>query len=126
MALTSSATHSSASWDSSPLPRLREVASPHVVAIWTVISGGVLQVIDAIVEGWLADLCATYQSTFRTSSGTSPGSAYHAGARQMPPQTAMIQRGGRGVAHAAGTLPSVHVESYQEPRPAQTTASPGR
>ena len=30
---------------------LTEVASPHVVAIWTVISGGLLQVIDAIVEG---------------------------------------------------------------------------
>ena len=47
---------------------LTDVASPHVVAIWTVISGGVLQVIDAIVEGWLADLCATYQTYFRTSS----------------------------------------------------------
>ena len=54
---------------------LTEVASPHVVAIWTVISGGVLQVIDAIVEGWLADLCATYQTYFRTSSRhlTRPG-----------------------------------------------------
>ena len=97
---------------------LTEVASPHVIALWTVISGGVLQVIDAIVEGWLADLCATYQSTFRTSSR-------HLTRLGLPVRVlvkcllAPLLIGALLAAAAEGLTqrysPVLHVESYQEP-----------
>ena len=98
---------------------LTEVASPHVVAIWTVISGGVLQVIDAIVEGWLADLCATYQTYFRTSSR-------HLTRLGVPVRVlvkcllaplligAVLAAGAEGLTQRYS--PVLHVESYQEPR----------